>query len=198
MNKNIFRITTIMIVILTLILVAIFIDYFSKSEDIINRQNPNTHISGEKTSNREENNKNNATINSMEDGSKSGEETNAEHLAEQSGENLNNELKIDEEIITPENNKQETIKEPEENINDVKTEATDSGEANSISTVKIDFKDNTQDPVISSSTETSNQEKQQVLNELDDALQGLLEAVSKVPTVDETKLDASLESEVQP
>ena len=63
----------------------------------------------------------------------------------------------------------------------------------------IDVTDNgIQEPVITSSVDTSNQEKQQVLNELDDALKGLLEVVGKVPTVDENKLDASLESEVQP
>ena len=53
-------------------------------------------------------------------------------------------------------------------------------------------------PVISSHTETSNQEKQEILNEIDDALKGLLDAVGKVKTVDESKLDASLESEVEP
>ena len=56
-----------------------------------------------------------------------------------------------------------------------------------------------QDSVIVSDVETSNEEKRQVLNELDSTLQGLLEAVGKVPTVDEEKLDASLiESEVAP
>ncbi len=52
--------------------------------------------------------------------------------------------------------------------------------------------------IIVSRTETSNQEKQEVLNEIDDALKGLLEAVGNVKTVDETKLDASLGSEVEP
>lgn len=53
-------------------------------------------------------------------------------------------------------------------------------------------------PVIVSRTDTSNQEKQEILNEIDDALKGLLDAVGKVKTVDESKLDASLESEVEP
>ena len=35
-------------------------------------------------------------------------------------------------------------------------------------------------------------------DKIDDALKGLLDAVGKVKTVDETKLDASLESEVEP
>ena len=59
--------------------------------------------------------------------------------------------------------------------------------------------DKEQDSVIVSDVETSNEEKRQVLNELDSTLQGLLEAVGKVPTVDEEKLEASLiESEVAP
>ena len=56
----------------------------------------------------------------------------------------------------------------------------------------------TETTVISSHTETSNQEKQEILNEIDDALKGLLDVVGKVKTVDESKLDASLESEVEP
>ena len=48
--------------------------------------------------------------------------------------------------------------------------------------------------VISSNNETSNQDKQQVLSEIDDALQGLLEAVGKVPTVNEEKLNMTLEN----
>lgn len=63
---------------------------------------------------------------------------------------------------------------------------------------KTDFGTLSEASIISSQTETSNQEKQQILNEIDDALQGLLDAVGKVQTVDEAKLDASLESEVEP
>lgn len=51
--------------------------------------------------------------------------------------------------------------------------------------------------LISSSPETSNEEKQEVLNEIDKALKGLLEAVGKVEVVDETRLDATLNSEVE-
>ena len=50
--------------------------------------------------------------------------------------------------------------------------------------------------MISSNSETSNQEKQEILSEIDEALQGLLEAVRKVETVDEDRLDATLDSEV--
>lgn len=51
--------------------------------------------------------------------------------------------------------------------------------------------------VISSELETSSQEKQQVLSEIDEALKGLLEAVGKVEVVDEDRLNASLNSEVE-
>lgn len=51
--------------------------------------------------------------------------------------------------------------------------------------------------VISSNEETSNAEKQQVLSEIDQALKGLLDVVGKVETVDEERLDATLEREVE-
>ncbi len=50
--------------------------------------------------------------------------------------------------------------------------------------------------VMSSNPETSSQEKQEILSQIDEALQGLLATVSKVETVDETKLDATLNSGV--
>ena len=52
------------------------------------------------------------------------------------------------------------------------------------------------DIVISSELQTSNQEKQEILSEIDEALQGLLEVVGKVEIVDEERLDATLDSEV--
>lgn len=52
------------------------------------------------------------------------------------------------------------------------------------------------DIVISSELQTSNQEKQEILSEIDEALQGLLEVVGKVEIVDEDRLDATLDSEV--
>ena len=55
---------------------------------------------------------------------------------------------------------------------------------------------NTGKLVISSDPQTSNQEKQEILTEIDVALKGLLEAVGKVEIVDEDKLNASLDSEV--
>ena len=61
--------------------------------------------------------------------------------------------------------------------------------------IEIPPKENEQ-IMISSDPKTSNQEKQEILSEIDEALQGLLEAVGKVETVDETRLDASLDSEV--
>ena len=95
------------------------------------------------------------------------------------------------------------INSSEENSNieneEVSTSETDKSDKGLLNVeLSIDNDKTIKDAVISSTTETSNQEKQEVLNELDKALQGLLEVVGKVPTVDETKLNASLESEVQP
>lgn len=195
-NKNIFRITTIMIIILTLILVAIFINYLSKSGDIINMQNSNTHTSGEKAPKTNNNSSKENTVKEI-----SGETTSGELEAESSTNEQEEQPKdsIDAKQEEEEGNKSE----PEQSVANLQENSEHEAESgnelsNNISSVKIDFKDASQDPVITSSTETSNQEKQQVLNEIDDALQGLLEAVRKVPTVDESKLDASLESEVQP
>lgn len=50
--------------------------------------------------------------------------------------------------------------------------------------------------IISSELQTSNQQKQEILTEIDKALQGLLEAVGKVEVVDEERLNATLNSEV--
>ena len=50
--------------------------------------------------------------------------------------------------------------------------------------------------LITSDSQTSNQQKQEILTEIDKALQGLLEAVGKVEVVDEERLDATLNSEV--
>ena len=64
-------------------------------------------------------------------------------------------------------------------------------------TVRLPKDKNEGQIIISSSSETSNEEKQEVLTEIDEALKGLLEAVGKVEIVDETRLDASLKSEVE-
>lgn len=51
--------------------------------------------------------------------------------------------------------------------------------------------------IISSNSETSNAEKQQVLNEIDDALNELLLVIDSVTVVDETRLGIEEEVEVQ-
>lgn len=71
-----------------------------------------------------------------------------------------------------------------------------SGETIPNTIIDIPTEQNPEDVVISSNTETSDVDKQKVLSEIDDALQKLLETVGKVQTVDESKLDASLNSEV--
>lgn len=72
-----------------------------------------------------------------------------------------------------------------------------SGDSN-ISTpdIIIEIPNESKDIVISSELQTSNQEKQEILSEIDAALQGLLEVVGKVEIVDEDRLEATLDSEV--
>ena len=70
---------------------------------------------------------------------------------------------------------------------------------NTIPNVTIYLPEDSQKPteIISSNTETSSQEKQEVLSEIDEALKDLLEAVGKVEIVDEARLDATLEQGVE-
>lgn len=89
------------------------------------------------------------------------------------------------------NNSGDIENEPQENIVDNTPDTI----------IEIPSKDNEEKTsneqiLISSDLQTSNQEKQEILSEIDEALQGLLEAVGKVNTVDETRLDATLDSEV--
>ena len=84
-----------------------------------------------------------------------------------------------EEVIEPKDVK---VEEPGSNMNEAHENTP---------TIKKD------DPVmISSSEKTSNTEKQEVLNEIDNALMELLQVVDKVQPVDETRLGID-ESEVQ-
>lgn len=70
---------------------------------------------------------------------------------------------------------------------------------NTMPNVTIYLPEDSQKPteIISSNTETSSQEKQEVLSEIDEALKDLLEAVGKVEIVDEARLDATLEQGVE-
>ncbi len=119
---------------------------------------------------------------------------------------ISGEIKDKEEINSGENiiidNQDEDIKTTSniENINTLGESGEEEKEAEHISqTTEPKEEQKKQDQIIKSSSETSNQEKQEILNELDSALQELLDVVGKVPIVDEEKLNASLiESEAMP
>lgn len=201
MNKRIMRLTAIMIIILVIILIIVFTTYLAnRNENSIKK--PNTsRVSGEV------NTPNPPTTEIISSGEeKNSDKPSGEIIVENNGiennssnedKNKDKEKETKVEIKTENNNKGKN-----ENKNDQNNEASNNNEdenKTSMPDIIINVKEeNKQEPVITSDINTSNQEKQQVLNELDDALQGLLEVVSKVPTVDEQKLDASLESEVQP
>ncbi len=190
MQSTLFKITTVMIIILFLILVSMFIGYFLRDEETKPVVTP--RASGEQVSTKApKETKNNSGEINIDEKLSSGEATlivtpsvaptinpTAKPTAKPDDKtNPKPTVKIDETII-PEN-----VTEPQSGNTEI-----DNKEKEPIAP----------ETVITSTAETSNQEKQQVLNELDEALQGLLDVVSKVPTVDESKLDASLGSEVQP
>lgn len=205
LNKNnIMKITTIMIILLVIALIFIFMHYLSFRDDVVVKKPVTTPIktnSGE-IKNLEHSGESKAeTIESGEPSlvPSNPEDNNSESKVEDKGSkdnknNKENNDKIQKEDEAPKNNQVSNDNKVENN--NVKDNTDNSTQMpNTI----IDVTDNNmQEPVITSDINTSNQEKQQVLNELDDALKGLLEVVGKVPTVDENKLDASLESEVQP
>ena len=169
MNKWIKIITSLMIIILIALLILIFLNYFNNRE-IINIINSNN------------------TNNIHASGENAKDEKENIDIVVSSGEKENFESgEITDEPIVEQI--QDEKKPDPTNKTDKKTEIKP----------QADEKPKDNNSVISSNVDTSNEEKRQVLNELDSALKGLLDVVSKVPTVDEEKLDASLkESEVSP
>lgn len=168
MNNNIKIIASAMLFILFVVLIVIFCSYLgSRNVSDEKTVEKDSHISGEHP----KENKNEEIIESD-----SGEstivsgDTEILELHVSSGENETDNIKIEEPIIGNSESNQSIL-------------------PNTIVEIK---KEEPKEPVISSNVDTSNEEKRQVLNELDTALQGLLEAVGKVPTVNEEKLDASL------
>ena len=206
MNNNLKLITTIMIIILILVLILIAITYFN-SREIVDTKVPYVSNSSGEKKNIEEKELDDIIDNMSDEDSiqiVSGESVTTNIT---SGElNTKNDemiVKNVEEFSGDDKENQKVVEILDTNVDNNIAEINSSGENEKEEITVNDYETpyNTKDkePVITSSSETSNQEKQQILNELDDALQGLLEAVGKVPTVDEEKLDASLkESEVQP
>ena len=189
MNKKMMQVITILIILLSIVLAVVFFGYLlsHRPSNVKTPYKPNSQVSGEKT-NEVIPSKPSSDDKIEESGDISGDIIETLPI-ESSNENENVQ---DDKVTNNKVDEKAPIKEPTPQVVEEDKNST-------IPNTIIEIGDNVvQDPVISSNTETSNQEKQQVLNELDSALQGLLEAVGKVPTVDEQKLDASLESEVQP
>lgn len=193
MQSTLFKIATVMIIILFLILVSMFVGYFLRDEDV--KPIPTPRVSGEQVSTKApKETKNKSGEKAINGKSNSGEATIVDIpvVSPSSAPTLKPTTKP-EEKTTP----KPTIK-AQETLAPENTENVISSQSGNTEISNIEKEQKAPEAVITSTAETSNQEKQQVLNELDEALQGLLDVVSKVPTVDESKLDASLGSEVQP
>ena len=206
MGKRIIEITTVMIVLLIISLVIVFISLVNTSERTIN--NKVNNVSGDF---RRETSGDIEVIQTATKAEMSGENIDTiesgefiEIISNAEDENniINSTPKIENTYKTTEipsvvvkptttNEIEDAHIVPEEVISGETTEI-DAQENNAIN-------NNPVESIISSDTETSNQDKQQVLSEIDSALQGLLEAVGNVPIVDEEKLNKTLESsEVTP
>jgi len=205
-GKRIIEITTVMIVLLIISLVIVFISLVNTSERTIN--NKVNNVSGDF---RRETSGDIEVIQTATKAEMSGEYVDTiesgefiEIISNAEDENniINSTPKIENTYKTTEipsvvvkptttNKVEDANVVPEEVISGETTEI-DAQENNAIN-------NNPVESIISSDTETSNQDKQQVLSEIDSALQGLLEAVGNVPIVDEEKLNKTLESsEVTP
>lgn len=184
MNKTIQTVATVMIILLLVILIWIFLSYYKQNDiiDTISYPSGNSNVSTpgipntEYISNNEEKHDYDNLIESIQNmsGEKEISKENVEVL-------ISGEQQTTIEISGDNNEISENM---EQNLN-IKLEET---KKQSNSTNQL---------VISSTSETSNEEKQEVLTEIDEALKGLLEAVGKVQIVDEKRLDASLNSEVE-
>lgn len=182
MHKFIQPMATIMIVLLLVILIWVFLSYYKGYEKIETMQpvsgEMNVSNSNHSTDNLQKPNYENvvSSIISNLSGDKEEDPINGKssnHLDEKSGDRM-----------------------PRES-GDSRDSRTD--ELSTMPNVTIELPEDKQKPneIISSNTETSSQEKQEVLTEIDEALKGLLEAVGKVEIVDETRLDATLRQEVE-
>jgi len=198
MNKIIKPVATVMIIVLIMALIWIFLTYYKNNEDIDTIVYPsgNSNVSSLNIPNDDYINDKNSTetlsgnqglIESIINNTSSKENENSGDSVVDV--NINNDEKTD----SPKNQ----LNSSGDNIN-INSGDTINNSGEVIVSEKEDTKNNNQevDIVIVSDPQTSNQEKQEVLTEIDKALQGLLEAVGKVETVDETRLDATLDSEV--
>lgn len=186
MNKTIQAVASVMIILLLVALIWIFLSYYGQNDviDTISYSSGNSDVSTpgipntEYISNSEEKYDYDNLIESIQNMSGEKETTNNEEIKEPviSGEQLPG-IKSsgdNEEIL------ENIVQNPRPQIKDSENQREPNNQG-----------------IISSTSETSNEEKQEVLTEIDEALKGLLEAVGKVEIVDEKRLDASLNSEVE-
>lgn len=184
MNKTIQAIASVMIILLLVALIWIFLSYYRQNDviDAVSYSSGNSNVStpgipnNEYISNKEEKYDYDNLIESIQNmsGEKESITNKEEYLI--SGEQLSEIKSSGDNEQTLENIVQNPKPQIEEQVN--QCEPNNQG-------------------LISSTSETSNEEKQEVLTEIDEALKGLLEAVGKVEIVDEKRLDASLNSEVE-
>lgn len=190
MNKTIQAVATIMIILLLVALIWIFLSYYRKNDtiDTISYPGENSNVST-------------PGIPNTEYISNNTEKHDYDNLIE-SIQNMSGEKEInkgnEETLISGE--LQPTIETSGDDRESIKDNVI-TGKINQNPNTIPEESNNQSNPsnqlVISSTSETSNEEKQEVLTEIDEALKGLLEAVGKVQIVDEKRLDASLNSEVE-
>lgn len=197
MNKIIKALTTLMIIVLLVVLIWVYLSYYrGNTSSVLNNEDYNSNVSAL-------NIPNNVSVESGEGLVASIIKENTDKMGSSnvstSGEDTSiysneNETRVDNNENKSNDNQGEVSKEDETNNQNINN---NSGER--MPNTIIDIPNATQEPndiMISSSTETSDSEKQKVLNEIDTALQNLLETVGKVQTVDEERLNATLSSEV--
>lgn len=203
MNNIIKAIATAMIIILIAVLIWVFLSYFKENEIIDSISStfrsgdfsvstldiPSGNSVNEKNDNYTVNN---GLIESIINNSPEYTESGSKEIYSNSedkviSDDIGNDIKSGDENVSGEiNNNIQNNNTPAENK---------SGEKLPNAIIEIP-EDEANQILITSDSQTSNQQKQEILTEIDKALQGLLEAVGKVEVVDEERLNATLNSEV--
>lgn len=204
MNNVIKAIATAMIIILIGILIWIFLSYYKENETLeslsydfpsgsFNVSTLEIPSGNSKDKQDDKLNNNTGLIESIINNSSEKTDSGNSQLVLNSGDNLGK-PEISGETLLPE-------KIIDNNIDDENYIKEGSGDENSgdvlpSTIIEIPSEEEPSQILITSDSQTSNQQKQEILTEIDKALQGLLEAVGKVEVVDEERLDATLNSEV--
>ncbi len=203
MNNIIKAIATAMIIILIVILIWVFLSYFKENE-MIDSISPNIQSgdfsvstldipSGNNISKSNDTfSDNTGLIESIINNSPENIESGNKEIYTNSGDKVisgdtGNNLNSGDKSVSGEIN--DNVKNNEDSVDNK------SGEELPNAIIEIPEEESNQ-ILITSDSQTSNQQKQEILTEIDKALQGLLEAVGKVEVVDEERLNATLNSEV--